>query len=405
MSIKVELGFTAAGAGGPFFILDNLEAGQLDNTDWVLAGGEVLVDVTAFVRGLNIERGKSRELDRYQAGRAAVEFDNRTRAFDPTYEASPFFGQIVPRRQIRITLDDVIAFEGIVDDWNLTYDPSGISFASCNAFDAFSALANIVISEPEEAYEDFPQEFAGERVNRVLDFVDWNTERQVDTGTTPLYEQLVPFGQNALTYLQLVADSDFGDLFIGKDGKVVFKARNNQGGTLLTLSDDGTGIQFAGVDVVFGSEQLFNVVTAINELDTVSVQDDASVQAFGERDISVTTLIAEGPELQNYADWLLQNYKDPEFRFETLAISLLDKTPAERAELAALEIGDPVFVSFTPSGIGDPIERLSKCIGISHQRNPQNEIMLIKLQTYTFTPLLLDDAVFGKLDDISILSW
>jgi hypothetical protein len=403
--IKVELGFTAAGAGGPFLLLDDPIAGQLDNPDWVLGGGEALVDVSDFVRSVNITRGKSRDLDRYQAGRASVEFNNSLRTFDPTYEDSPFFGQIVPRRQIRITLDDVIAFEGIVDDWNLSYDPSGVSFAQCNAFDAFSALANIVITEPEEDYDDFPEEPASDRINRVLDFVNWNQERDIGQSTTLLYDQLVPFNQNALQYLQLVADSDFGDLFIGKDGKVVFQSRGDLSGDLITLSDDGSGISFGGVDVVFGSEQLFNVITASNELDSLTSRDAASVQAFGERDLSVTTLIAQESELQNYIDWLLLNYRNPEFRFETMQINLLDKTEQERDDLALLEIGNPVLVRFTPSGIGDPIERLSKVIGIGHQRTPQNETMTIKLQTYPFTPLILDSAVFGKLDSISILSW
>jgi hypothetical protein len=205
--------------------------------------------------------------------------------------------------------------------------------------------------------------------------------------------------------LQLVADSDFGDLFIGKDGKVVFQSRGDLSGDLITLSDDGSGISFGGVDVVFGSEQLFNVITASNELDSLTSRDAASVQAFGERDLSVTTLIAQESELQNYIDWLLLNYRNPEFRFETMQINLLDKTEQERDDLALLEIGNPVLVRFTPSGIGDPIERLSKVIGIGHQRTPQNETMTIKLQTYPFTPLILDSAVFGKLDSISILSW
>jgi hypothetical protein len=405
MSIKVELGFTAGGAGGPFLILDNPVAGQLDNTDWVLGGGEVLVDVTDFVRSLGINRGKSRDLDKYQAGQASVEFNNSLRTFDPTYEDSPFFGQIVPRRQIRITLDGVIAFEGIVDDWNLSYDASGISFAQCNAFDAFSALANIVISEPEEDYDDFPEETAGERVNRVLDFVSWNQERDITNGTTLLYEQLVPFGQGALNYLQLVTDSDFGDLFVGKDGKVVFRARGDVTGDLVNFSDDGVGIQFTGLEVVFGSEQLFNNITATNELDSASSRDAASIQAFGERDLASQTLIATESELQNYTDWLLLNYRNPEFRFETLQINLLGKTTAERETLADMEIGTPALVKFTPSGIGDPIERLSKVIGIAHQRSPQNEVMTIKLQTYPFTPFILDDATFGKLDSTSILSW
>jgi hypothetical protein len=202
-----------------------------------------------------------------------------------------------------------------------------------------------------------------------------------------------------------VADSEPGELFVGKTGEVTFKERNNLGGVELTLADDGSGISFAGVQVVFGSEQLYNQIQASNEDDTITVEDHASIDAFGERDLQITSLIADLDELRNYADYLLLQYKNPEFRFESMTVNLLSKTPEERAALSALEIGDPVTVRFTPSSIGDPIVRLSKCIGIGHQRVPGNEVMTIKLQTYAFAPLLLDDALFGRLDDISVLGW
>ena len=405
MSVKVELGFTASGAGGPFFFLDDSVRGVLDNTNFLLAGGEALVDVTRFARRISIDRGKSRELDRYQAGRASVEFNNNGREFDPTYTDSPFFGQIVPRRTLRITLDGQIAYEGIVDDWNLNFDASGVSVAACNAFDTFSALAGIVITEPDGIYDDFPEQTTGERIADVLEFISWNQPTNIDTGSSVLYDALVPFNTNALAYLQLVADSEPGELFVGKTGEVTFKERNNLGGVELTLADDGSGISFAGVQVVFGSEQLYNQIQASNEDDTITVEDHASIDAFGERDLQITSLIADLDELRNYADYLLLQYKNPEFRFESMTVNLLSKTPEERAALSALEIGDPVTVRFTPSSIGDPIVRLSKCIGIGHQRVPGNEVMTIKLQTYAFAPLLLDDALFGRLDDISVLGW
>ena len=113
MSVKVELGFTADAAGVTFFTLDDPVLGVLDNTEYVLGGGEVFFDVSEFFISYNTNRGKSRELGRYDAGQATVTFQNDNRFFDPTFEASPFFGQIVPRRQIRISVDDEVQFLGI----------------------------------------------------------------------------------------------------------------------------------------------------------------------------------------------------------------------------------------------------------------------------------------------------
>lgn len=382
MSVKVELGFTGSGAGAPYFRLNDPIRGQLDSTEWRLGDGEVLVDVTEFVRRIGIDRGKSRDLDKYQAGRVSVEFNNDQRTFDPTYVDSPYFRQIVPRRQIRVTLDGEVAFAGLVDDWNISYDAGGFSVAVCTAFDAFSALAGITITEPEDDYEDFPEELSGQRIQRVLDFIGWDGPTDIDAGETTLYESLVPFEQNVLSYLQLVADSEPGDFFVNRLGNFAFTSKSGSGAAPLLIADDGTGILFNDIQVIYGSEQLYNVITATNELDSVTVFDDFSVTEYGERDLQVETLIVEGPELEEYAFFLLDRYKLPEYRFESITISLLGKSALERQGLLRLEIGDPIIVKFTPGGIGDPIERTSKLIGVSHQRQPENEIITLRLQTF-----------------------
>ena len=83
-SPKVEIAFDLSAAGnGDFFTLNDPIKGELDNTIYPLAG-DILTDVTTDVRGLSIRRGRSRELDKYQAGSLDVTLDNRDRDYDPT---------------------------------------------------------------------------------------------------------------------------------------------------------------------------------------------------------------------------------------------------------------------------------------------------------------------------------
>lgn len=83
-SPKVEIAFDLSAAGsGDFFTLNDPVKGILDNTTYPLAG-DILTDVTTDVRDLRIRRGRSRELDKYQAGSADVTLDNRDRDYDPT---------------------------------------------------------------------------------------------------------------------------------------------------------------------------------------------------------------------------------------------------------------------------------------------------------------------------------
>jgi len=57
----------AAGGAGNFFTLDDPTKGELNNATFKLAG-DILEDVTNEVRSVTVRRGRSRELERFQAG-------------------------------------------------------------------------------------------------------------------------------------------------------------------------------------------------------------------------------------------------------------------------------------------------------------------------------------------------
>lgn len=67
------------------------------------AASPAWTDVTAYVRQVEIERGRSNDLDSFDIGTAYVELDNRDGRFNPTNTASPYYPNVKPRKQIRIT--------------------------------------------------------------------------------------------------------------------------------------------------------------------------------------------------------------------------------------------------------------------------------------------------------------
>lgn len=81
-NVAIAFDLSAAGSGD-FFTLNDPVKGELDNTVYKLAG-DILTDVTPDVRAVQIRRGRSRELDRFQAGAVNVVLDNRDRDYDPT---------------------------------------------------------------------------------------------------------------------------------------------------------------------------------------------------------------------------------------------------------------------------------------------------------------------------------
>lgn len=401
MSIKVELGFTESGASAPFFTLDDPVLGLLDSPLGVLGGAEVLVDVTPYVRAFAITRGKSRELDRYGAGQASVTFNNADRTFDPTYALSPFFGQVAPRRQIRISVDNIVQFEGTIDDWNIDYEAGGNSVATAQAFDGIANLANL-----ETEALTLTEGFTDSQITEVLDNINWPTaKRDIDVSTALMAGQTVADGTNALGLLQLLTDSEPGDIFISKTGSVKFVNRNQpftSGGVI--LSDDGSQISYTAIRVIFGSELLFNAWTIKNLTTETIVKSDDSISLYGERDQTRQTVLKETADLTTLGNFLLNRYDEPEYRFESLSINLKTISGTQRDDLLNLELGDIVKVEFTPAGIPPSIDRYGKVIRLSNSFANNEEIMEIGLEAVTGNLLVLDDPEFGKLD-LGLLGW
>lgn len=399
-STKVEIGFDLSALGGPFFILDDPVQGVLDNTTYTL-GGTLFYDVSSDVLSVSVNRGKSRQLDKFTAGNAAVTFINQDRAFDPLNASSPYFGQIIPRRTVRITTSGSAVFYGSVDDWNLTYDVSGYSTAGAVVSDGFTYFAQQVLTAHTAT-----SQLTGARIGAVLDRseINWPTSlRDLDTGGMTLQADVVSDGTNALDYLQLVNFSEPGALFMGADGSIVFRDRTDApaGTGLVSFTDDGTGIPFVDVQVVYGSELLYNFIQVERANGgTATASDSDSQNSYG-----VVALVQSGllmnadADGQDLADYLLGKYSEPEYRFESLTVALEDLSSGNQASVLGLEIGDIARIKFTPNQTGTQIDKYATIIRIDHEIVPMSHRITYGFETLDYASLVLDDTVFGLLDD------
>ena len=397
---KVELGFDANGPGN-FFTLDDAVKGVLDNTSYVLSGGNNFYDVSAYVMGITVNRGKSRDLDRYNAGQVSVTFDNRNRYFDPTYAASPFYGQIVPRRDVRIWANGTIVFYGTTDDWNLDYSPSGESTATLSAYDGFAFLAQQTLTA-----QTYTSQLSGARVTAVLDdaSVTWpSAQRSIDTGDETLQGDAVTAADNALQYLQQIETSEPGELFIAKNGDLRFIARNSvtPSSGVPVLSDNASGIRYSQVRVVYGSELLYTQTELSRKGSStiVQVNDTSAQQTYGIRTLSEPDLLLNSDtRLADFGNYLLGQYNSPEYRFDAVDVLFSQLTTAEQNTLLGLELGSVCRVDFTPNGISPAISKYAKVISIQHQASLTEHKMTLGLGTLTANTFVLDDVAFGILD-------
>lgn len=395
----VEIGFDLSSLGGPFFILDDSVQGVLDNTTFTL-GGTLFYDVSQFLLAVQVDRGRSRELDRFNSGQLAVVLDNRARTFDPVYASSPYYGQIVPHREIRVKSNGTALFYGVIDDWNLDYSPTGDNTATATASDGFTLLATQYLTAHTAT-----SQLTGARIAAVLDRseVNWpSTSRIIDTGQATLQADVVTLGTNALDYLQTVSQSEPGYIFIGKDGFFNFQERTQQisSSTVRLFADDGTGIPFNQLQVVYGSEQLFNKITVTRLNGTAQTANDTDSQdQYG-----ISTLDLDGILLNSDTDsgllasYLLSKYAEPEYRFEALEIELANLTTTQVNQVLALELTDVVRIKFRPNNIGTSIDKYALITRIQHRTNDVSHRITLGLSTLDYANFILDDAVFGILD-------
>lgn len=403
-TLKVEIGFDLTDNPiAPFFRLDDDVQGRLDNDVYRLAG-TLFYDVTDYVISVDLQRGKSAILAEFSPGECSVEFTNHTRVFDPLYTASPFYPEIVPRREMRVTSGGELVFSGWIEDWDLGYQPSGDSVAVAKAIDTLSIIGNQTLDAFTPAVEK-----AGDRINYVLDRpeISWpSTLRDIDAGVVDIAANSVSADNNALEYLQNVAASDPGYVFVTRDGKFAFRDRLKAPTSASLVQLGEGGIPIGALEVVYGSELLFNRVTVSKQNGGTAIASDvASQNSYGIRDLTISDL-----QLQNDADLIdiavgyASQFSQPEYRFDSVSIALEKLPTAEQAQILGLEIGDICQISFTPNGIAPQIVRYLEVREINHNISVEAHRVDLGFDETRYAPLVLDDAVFGKLD-VGTLSW
>lgn len=402
---KVEVGFDLVLPTGPYFTLDDPVKGQLDNTSYTLAGFQYY-DITNYVTNISLARGKSDQLTNISPGDFVVELNNRTRAFDPLYEGSPFYGQIIPKRLVRYSVNGVQRFQGVIDDWNLEYSPDGNATASFIASDGFVYLNNQTLGSATSTAQ-----LSGSRVTTILDdpYVSWPSDnRDIDPGSVTLGTDIIPEDQNVLEYLRAIEQTELGLFFISKSGVATYRDRTHTPTTtdLVALSDDGTGIAYQNLQISYGSEDLANEVVSISAIDgtTVTVTDTVSQEEYGIFNLTLDNLLtANTTTLEGISTALAAQYSQPVYRFTSVEIRLNDLTLAQQNSILDLELGDFVSVKFTPSNLPPAITRYASVIRMHDEVTISGEhIMTLGLNTQNFTYLVLDDLIFGRLDEGSL---
>lgn len=401
--MRVQIAFDLAANGiGDYFTLDDTTKGVLDNATYLLAG-DVLVDVTGDVRAVQVRRGRSRMLEKFTAGNANLVLDNRDREYDPTNVDSPYYGSIVPRKEVRIDVDGHYLFTGNIEDWNFSYSLNGDSVAETSCVDGMAWIASRTLPAGTAT-----SQATGARVDAVLDLISWpEPNRAVSTGQATLAADVRADDVNALDYLNTVALSDPGAFFVAKDGKATFRDRAD----LQSLNDSGIifgtgGIPFTGIEIVYGTEEMTNQASVIwsagSAVGGTATADDLTAQgAYGVMDATYTTLLSSSTQAADLAEWLVGQYSQPRYRVDQLQVRLDGLTGTQINDVLGLELGDAVQVVWTPNNAGSAVSQYVSIDGIEHSASPAMHDVTFTL-SQTQAAFILDSSALGVLDENSL---
>jgi hypothetical protein len=409
--VQVLVGFqTSANFGQPFQLNDAVY-GLLDTGT---LGGIQFADLTTMVQSINITRGRSRQLQEFNAGTATVSFFNKSRALDPLNTASPYWNTnanmtgIVPRLPIQILANGIPIYTGVIQDWNVNYDTGNNDTVYASCADQFTVLANNLLDD-----HTVSQESSGARINTVLDYPEvlYQGPRAIGAGSSTLGSTAsnagfsIQSGTSLLNYLQTIATSEQGFLFIAADGTLTFKGRTE----VLTLSpnaiftgDTSVGVPYQTLVNEFGDELLYNVVVTESPAGgPFTATDNNSVAQYQAQTYSNTSLLnATTAEVESLGQYLVGKYRQPQLRFTGLSTQLLALNSTKQNICLDLELTDVCnvvkhFAVGSPSSVDQPVI----VSGISHNITPGSHII-----SYTFEStdgnayLTLDNSIFGILD-------
>lgn len=412
-TLVVEVAFPVGADTQTWLFLDDSARGLLDTG--TLAPDEVWVDVTQWVRSVQIRRGANRiegPAVRYEAGTATIVLADADRRFDPTNLSGPYVSagvtEVTPMRAARIratyngTYYDLI--RGYADSWDESDDNRPhYAETTLQITDAVKVLSGNtrVAGGSVGASED-----SGARISRILDSVSWSaTDRVIATGNTTL--QATDLSGDAWTEMQLVQDTELGEVYIDGAGRAVFRNRTaimteTRSATSQATFGDGAGeLQYTKVDRQYDDTTLANRAhIARTGGSTQTAEDTASQTAYLVRNpFDRSDLLMETDAIAlNYAEFIVSMCKDPELRFSSLTIAPQRDPTNLFPQVLGRQFGDRITVVRRPPG-GGTITQDVFIRGVSHDIAPQSWRTTWTLQSATrWAFLVLDSATLGILD-------
>jgi hypothetical protein len=218
----------------------------------------------------------------------------------------------------------------------------------------------LTVTQGIDLYTAWKNAFSGEstssRYARILNYAGWTDKASIQTGLTTSMGPATFDGQDALSALQAVVETEGGAHYVDRAGVVTFKSRSSRYNALTPAyvfgEDTANGeYPYESCDLDYDPTRLANQVT-VTQTSTgqkFAAQDAASVTAYFPRALTRTIDSSSAGECQDAANYLLSRYKQPTTRVASLRLHP-SAYPALWPVLLGMELGTRVRVVRRPFG-------------------------------------------------------
>jgi len=242
------------------------------------------------------------------------------------------------------------------------------------------------------------------RMQRLLDTTSWPAALESFPASPVGTVAEIGSGTGVIPELQLVADSEGGELYVSKTGVLTMTARRDvfnatrSANVQATFTDSGAGIRYGTeLEIQYDADNLKNDIT-------VSYSGDGEVNATSTAVVAGYGAAAAFIETQLDSPTSAQDLATLELGVEGVLIpqiSPIDVSPntaaADWQSILGLELLDRVNFKRTPT-VGNQFNRNALVNAIDHQIEPGVWRTQLTLSMRYTSPLTLDDDVLGTLD-------
>ena len=362
----------------------------------------VIVDVSNQVNRIETRRGRTALSDQFQTGTLTFRIVDQNGDFNPQNPASPYFTLLTPMKKIQITAtyNSVIypIFSGFITNYVTTYprESEDVTYTTIQAVDAFRLAQNAQISTVTGASAG---DLSGTRVNQILDTISWpQSMRDVDPGLTTLQDD-PGTDRTSLSALVIVADSEYGAIYVDASGSFVFQDRSvtvsSIGNTPTLFADDGTGIEYMDASWILNDVLVFNKATITRAGGSAQVAlNQASIDKYFLHSYFLDNLLMQSDAVAlDYARAYVASRAETSIRVDAIVLDLYAPN-YNSGIIAALDLDffDPITVLTTQPG-GSTLEKTLQIFGVSMNITPNSW-----KTTFTTLEPVIDGFIIGNVD-------